>query len=480
MQRIDWYVLRSFAGIFLKTIGISVFFLLMQMVWKYVDDLAGRGVDWWVILELLFYWSASVLPMAAPVAVLFAGIMVYGDLAESRELAAAKSSGASFYRLIRPVLLGLGVISVGMFFVANNLIPVANFKGENLLINIAKQRPTFNLQPGIFYGGIDGYSIKIGAKSDNEVQDILIYDHRERGQGNHTVIMAPRAVLHYSEGSRWMEMELFNGTSYQEYKAEKREERERKPFLESSFERMLIRVNMGSFQVGDLYSVNRSDEYNMLSVMQLDRAISELYVQYGQRQSEVGQIMRNKYYGWATADSATFQPVGEEGLAQPDSTQAYYMKERLKGHYLFRAVNNAIHSAQANRDYMEQIQSEYVWRNQIIARHYLEFHKKFSVAIACILLFFIGAPLGAIIQKGGFGLPFVISVLLFLFHYVLTIIFEKMGREWLISPFWAIWLPNAILLPIAVWMTVWAANDATMNSFARLRKRLFGWIPQRA
>ena len=209
MQRIDWYLLRSFAGIFLKTIGISVFFLLMQMVWKYVDDLAGRGVDWWVILELLFYWSASVLPMAAPIAVLFAGIMVYGDLAESHELAAAKSSGASFYRLIRPILLALAGIAVGMFFVANNLIPVANFKGENLLINIAKQRPTFNLQPGIFYGGIDGYSIKIGGKTDNEVQDILIYDHRERGEGNHTVIMAPKAVLHYTEGNRWMEMELF-------------------------------------------------------------------------------------------------------------------------------------------------------------------------------------------------------------------------------------------------------------------------------
>ncbi len=471
MQRIDWYLLRSFAGIFLKTIGISVFFLLMQMVWKYVDDLAGRGVDWWVILELLFYWSASVLPMAAPIAVLFAGIMVYGDLAESHELAAAKSSGASFYRLIRPILLALVGIAVGMFFVANNLIPVANFKGENLLINIAKQRPTFNLQPGIFYGGIDGYSIKIGGKTDNEVQDILIYDHRERGEGNHTVIMAPKAVLHYTEGNRWMEMELFQGTSYQEYKAEKREERDRKPFLESTFDRMVIRVNMGSFEMGDLYSVHRSDEYNMLSVTQLDHAIDALYDQYRQRQDEVHMIMRNKYYGWQSTDSLSGQALGSEPL---------YMKERLKGHYLFRAVNNAIHSAQANREYMEQIQSEYVWRNQVIARHYLEFHKKFSVAIACILLFFIGAPLGAIIQKGGFGLPFVISVLLFLFHYVLTIIFEKMGREWLISPFWAIWLPNAILLPIAVWMTVWAANDASINSFARLRKRMLFWLPSRS
>lgn len=471
MQRIDWHLLRSFAGIFLKTIGISVFFLLMQMVWKYVDDLAGRGVDWWIILELLFYWSASVLPMAAPVAVLFAGIMVYGDLAESHELAAAKSSGASFYRLIRPVLLALALIATGMFFVANNLIPVANFKGENLLINIAKQRPTFNLQPGIFYGGIDGYSIKIGGKTDNTVSDILIYDHRERGEGNHTVIMAPEAVLHYTEGNRWMEMELFHGTSYQEYKAEKREERDRKPFLESSFDRMIIRVNMGSFEMGNLYSVNRSDEYNMLGVGQLDNAINELYAQYRMRQDEVNLIMRNKYYGWNSSDTLALEDHAVASL---------HMKDRLRGHYLFRAVNNAIHAVQSNRDYMEQIQSEYVWRNQIIARHYLEFHKKFSVAIACILLFFIGAPLGAIIQKGGFGLPFVISVLLFLFHYVLTIIFEKMGREWLISPMWAIWLPNLILMPVAIWMTIWAANDATMNSFARLRKRLIFWKQQPA
>ncbi len=469
MQRIDWYLLRSFIGIFLKTIGISVFFLLMQMVWKYVDDLAGRGVDWWVILELLFYWSASVLPMAAPIAVLFAGIMVYGDLAESHELAAAKSSGASFYRLIRPILGALAIIAAGMFYVSNNLIPVANFKGENLLINIAKQRPTFNLQPGIFYGGIDGYSIKIGGKTDHEVQDILIYDHRERGEGNHTVIMAPKAVLHYTEGNRWMEMELFHGASYQEHKSENREERDRKPFLESQFDRMLIRINMVSFEMGDLYSVHRSDEYNMLSVAQLDHAIEELFSQYRQRQVEVTMIQRNKYYGWQSADSLQ----GELPEGGP-----VYMKDRLRGHYLFRAVNNAIHAVQANRDYMEQIQSEYVWRNQVIARHYIEFHKKFSVAIACILLFFIGAPLGAIIQKGGFGLPFVISVLLFLFHYVLTIIFEKMGREWVISPFWAIWLPNVFLSPIALWMTVWAANDASMNSFARLRQRLLFWFPR--
>ena len=462
MQRIDKYILRSFLGIFLKTLGISIFFLLMQMVWKYVDDLAGRGIEWFYIIKLMFFWSASVLPMAVPIAVLFAGIMVFGDLSESKEFAAAKSSGASFYRLIRPILIALAFISAGMFIVSNNLIPVANFKGENLLINIAKQRPTFNLQPGIFYGGIDGYSIKIGRKNDNEIYDIIIYNHKERGKGNHSLVTAPSGVIIYNEGNKWMEFILFNGNSYQEYELESKRSNNREPFLESTFEKMIIRLDMGSYAMGDLYKVSRSDEYNMLNVNQLNIAINDLYKKYRKRQNEVSNTMRNKFFGWKTSDSSL-----------SSSSEGYSVKNRIGPKYLFRATNNSIHLAQSNRDFMNQVENEFEWRRQIIARHFIEFHKKFAVAVACILLFFIGAPLGAIIQKGGFGLPFVISVLLFLFHYVLSIIFEKMGREWLISPFWAIWLPNIVLLPISIWMTIWAANDASMNSFNRLRIKFF-------
>ena len=432
------------------------------MVWKYVDDLAGRGIEWFYIVKLMFFWSASVLPMAVPIAVLFAGIMVFGDLSESKEFAAAKSSGASFYRLIRPILIALAFISAGMFIVSNNLIPVANFKGENLLINIAKQRPTFNLQPGIFYGGIDGYSIKIGRKNDNEIYDIIIYNHKERGKGNHSLVTAPSGVIIYNEGNKWMEFILFNGNSYQEYELESKRSNNREPFLESTFEKMIIRLDMGSYATGDLYKVSRSDEYNMLNVNQLNIAINDLYKKYRKRQNEVSNTMRNKFFGWKTNDSSL-----------SSSSEGHSVKNRIGQKYLFRATNNSIHLAQSNRDFMNQVENEFEWRRQIIARHFIEFHKKFAVAVACILLFFIGAPLGAIIQKGGFGLPFVISVLLFLFHYVLSIIFEKMGREWLISPFWAIWLPNIVLLPISIWMTIWAANDASMNSFNRLRIKFF-------
>jgi len=453
MHRLERYILKSFIGIFLKTLAISIFFLLMQMVWKYVDDLSGRGIDWGTIVELLFYWSVAVLPMATPVAVLFAGIMVFGNLAENHELAAVKTSGVSFYRLLRPLLYVLVLIATGMFFVANNLIPMANFKGENLLINIAKQRPTFNLQPGIFYHGIDGYSLKIGSKDEDEVFDLLLYDHRERGEGNHTLILSPHAKINYQEGSRWMEIELFDGTTYQEHQ-NSTSPQSHHPYIISSFNRMVLRINMGSFQLGNLYSVSRSNEFNMLNIQQLDWAIEDLTGKLHKRQGEVSSVMRNKYSGWIlqsrNEDSSGMETFG-----------AHRIDEHLLGRNRFAEITSAIHLIQSSRDHMEHIQSEFDWREQKIALHYLEYYKKFSIAVACILLFFIGAPLGAIIQKGGFGLSFVISVLLFLFHYVLIIIFEKMGREWIIAPFWAIWLPNLILLPVATWLTFWAANDGT-------------------
>ncbi len=156
-----------------------------------MDDLAGRGISLWRILELMGYWSVSILPMAAPIAVLFAAIMVYGQWAESREYAATKASGFSFLRMLRPLFLVLSVIGVLMFLVSNNFIPVANYKGENLLLNIARQKPTFKLKPGVFVAGLDGFSVKIGRKEENRIYDVILYDHRERGQGNVGVLTAP-------------------------------------------------------------------------------------------------------------------------------------------------------------------------------------------------------------------------------------------------------------------------------------------------
>ena len=431
---------------------MSVFILLMQMVWKYMDDLAGRGISLWRILELMGYWSVSILPMAAPIAVLFAAIMVYGQWAESREYAATKASGFSFLRMLRPLFLVLSIIGVLMFLVSNNFIPVANYKGENLLLNIARQKPTFKLKPGVFVAGLDGFSVKIGRKEVNRIYDVILYDHRERGQGNVGVLTAPEGEVRYPEGSPTMTLVLRNGRSYLDVKESVRQDRLRQGSLVAEFDSMVVSLDMSSFLLGDLGGVQRSNEYNMLTIIQLDTSIDLIEDQIKARVAEVSLGMQRKLGGW----------VGDSLLGFSEADPQLRVSERLQPIHRYRATQSALNLAQSNRDYMNQIASELDWRNQHLSRHYLEWHKKFSVAVACILLFFIGAALGSIIQRGGFGWAFVSSVLLFLLHYVLTMVSEKLGRTWVLSPFWAIWGPNLALLPIALFMVWWASIDGQL------------------
>jgi lipopolysaccharide export system permease protein len=453
LGKLDRYFIGNFVQIFAKTLALSVFILLMQMVWKYMDDLAGRGISMLRILELMGYWSVSILPMAAPIAVLFAGIMIYGQWAESKEYAAAKAAGFSFLRMLQPVTLVLAVIAVLMFFVSNNFIPVANFKGENLLLNIARQKPTFKLKPGVFVAGLDGFSVKVGRKEDNRIYDVILYDHRERGRGNTGVLTAPEGEIRYPEGSPTMTLVLRNGRSYLDVNESVREERLRQGMLAATFDSMVVRMDMSSFLLGDLGGIQRSNEFNMLTLSQLDTSIDVLEVQIADRMAEVSQGMRRKLGGWS-----------EDSMRQARAVDtSLRVATRLQPIHRYRAVQNAAYLAQSNRDYMNQIASELDWRNQHLARHYLEWHKKFSVAVACVLLFFIGAPLGSVIQRGGFGWAFVASVLLFLLHYVLTMVSEKLGRTWVLSPFWAMWGPNLVLAPVAMAMTWWASRDGRLT-----------------
>ena len=465
MGKLDRYFIGNFVQIFAKTLALSVFILLMQMVWKYMDDLAGRGISMLRILELMGYWSVSILPMAAPIAVLFAGIMIYGQWAESKEYAAAKAAGFSFLRMLQPVTLVLAVIAVLMFFVSNNFIPVANFKGENLLLNIARQKPTFKLKPGVFVAGLDGFSVKVGRKEDNRIYDVILYDHRERGRGNTGVLTAPEGEIRYPEGSPTMTLVLRNGRSYLDVNESVREERLRQGMLAATFDSMVVRMDMSSFLLGDLGGIQRSNEFNMLTLSQLDTSIDVLEVQIADRMAEVSQGMRRKLGGWS-----------EDSMLQAHAVDtSLRVATRLQPIHRYRAVQNAAYLAQSNRDYMNQIASELDWRNQHLARHYLEWHKKFSVAVACVLLFFIGAPLGSVIQRGGFGWAFVASVLLFLLHYVLTMVSEKLGRTWVLSPFWAMWGPNLVLAPVAMAMTWWASRDGRLT--LSLPRKLWATTP---
>jgi lipopolysaccharide export system permease protein len=440
-----------------------VFFLLMQLLWKYVDDLAGRGVAWYYIAELMFYWSAAVVPMALPLAVLLSSLMTFGSLGEQNELAAFKSGGISLYRIMRPLVVFLIFVSIGSFLFYNYVIPVANLKGENLLINISRQKPALNIRQGIFYNGIEGYSIKIGEKygPDNSLlRNILIYDHREK-LGNIKVTVANEGKMTLTPDERYLIFTLYDGQSYEDQQPAKRQDRDRMPFVINAFDSAFIKFNLDDFQTGNLREEQRRD-YNMLNVVQLLEAADSLEGSFEIRRTGFVELLKEKYL---------YRQHNHDTTIIHDSLIPATIIDHLTPQMQLRVIQNALRIARLNKEHLAAVNIEYIWRDKVIARHFIEWHKKFSVSVIVLLLFFIGAPLGAVIRKGGIGVPVVVSVLVFIVYHVLNISFEKMGRELVMLPEEGIWTPTFILIPFAVFLTIQAANDSKLLKTEFYRKQ---------
>jgi lipopolysaccharide export system permease protein len=467
MNKLDQYVLKSYLRPLFPTIGIMVFFFLMQMVWKYVDDLAGKGIEWYVLLELLMYWAASVVPFALPVSVLFASLLTFGNFGEHYEMAAMKSSGISLLRAMRSlILLNVG-IAIGAYYFYNNVIPVANLKGQSLLINISKSKPAFHITPGIFYNGFEGYSLKIGQKEgsgEELLKDIYIYDHKESKKGNNKVLTAAEGIMRTVADDQYLEIELHNGATYEDIVKSDRDERKRMPWAQSTFDTAYIRFSLGNFDNPDLYKTRRRD-FMMLNTRQLRLKADTLRDQMVEREDNFQKNLVGKYkFDYIDIQTADHQQ---------------FVKENIMGNLLsgmrIRASQNAIRLARSNLDYLRQMEREMNWRNETRLRHWLEYYKKFALGVSVLIMFFIGAPLGSIIRKGGIGLPLVISTVAFLIFHVLNTTFEKMGREELMSPLLSVWLPAMILTPIALWLTFSASTDQSLISgewYSKIAARL--------
>ncbi|MGB0177857.1 MAG: LptF/LptG family permease, partial [Owenweeksia sp.] len=426
-------------------------------------DLVGRGVEWYYIAELLFYTSATVVPMALPLAVLLSAIMTFGTLGEHNEMAAMKSSGLSLIRVMRPLIVFMLLAAAGQFFFANYVIPVANLKSQTLLRNITNKKPALNIRQGVFYTGIEGYSIKIGEKTgpdNNQLKNIYIYDHTKK-MGNMKVITSETGEMKITDNEMYLNISLEDGNSYEDLNPAKLKDRDNYPFVKSSFDRSIIRFNLSDFQSGDMRAGARKD-YDMLNVTQLDEAVDSLYNSFDERRTEFEQQMSGKYsFETAMIDSNGNSMVGDSVLTSTSALKSDILAnidpiDRQK------VIQNALRIARSNKAYFTNAGAEYLWRDKLIARHLLEWQKKFSVSFSCIVLFFIGAPLGAIIRKGGMGMPVVISVFIFIVYHVTSYSFEKLGRELVWSPFRAMWTANFILFPIGVWLTYKSATDSAI------------------
>ncbi|OQB64301.1 MAG: putative permease YjgP/YjgQ family protein [Bacteroidetes bacterium ADurb.Bin141] len=467
VKKLTSLVLTSFIGPFIMTFFIALFVLLMQFLWKYIDDLVGKGLDWWTITKLLSYTSTTLVPLALPLAILLSSIMTFGNLAEHYEIVAAKSAGISLQRLMRPLIVVAICISVGAFFFSNYVLPYSNLKMGSLLYDVRQQKPALFIKEGIFYNGIDGYSIKIGKKlSDGKsIRNIMIYDHTNN-MGNHKVVVADSGSMVMTDDKRYLILTLFNGHSYEEQQ-NRRRNYDTRPLLRTTFQSEIIRFDLSSFELNRTNEDLFKDNYQMLNIYQLNAMIDTFQMQMNMRKYRFQKDLI-PYYQFlkdsslmAAASSAT---VAKWPILKSDSKKASLLFE------------TATAQARTLKSYIESTKDDLASRNRAYIKYNIEWHRKFTLSIACLLLFLIGAPLGAIIRKGGLGLPIVISIAFFLCYHIISITGEKFAKEGVISVERGMWQSSIVLLPIGLFLVYKATHDSAlfdMDAYKSFFRKLF-------
>ena len=468
MKKIDRLILRSFVGPLVLTFTLSVLVLLMQFVWKYVDDLVGKGLDFGVIAELLLYASATFVPMALPIAVLFASILTMGNFGEKYELVAMKAGGISVSRAMRPMLL-VALLLTGMaFYFANNVMPTAMLKYRMTLYDITHKKPAVNIRPGEYYKDFDGYVIRVGSKSRDgrTLQDVLIYDHT-KGMNETNVIVAKRGVMQASPDNMYLKFTLFDGYSYSENSSG--ENYHSRPLTSIGFSQQSINFDISSFAYNKSVEENFKGSYQMMNITQLDTSIRGLEQAYRERVDQYRTNMGINLRAWDkyTTSDATLH------ASQP--ADVHKLLASLPGHdrrSAYLHARNASLSARQDADMFEDLLES---DREYINRHYIEWHRKFTLSIACLLLFLIGAPFGSIVRKGGLGLPLVASVGFFVLYYVVGMIAEKAVRESAMTPL-GMWVSSFVMLPIGIVLTLQATTDSSFfdgSSWRKFFSRLF-------
>ncbi len=443
------------------TFFIVMFILLMQFLWKYIDDLVGKGLELDVIAELLLYASAGLIPMALPLSTLLASLMTLGNLGENNELLAMKSAGISLPRIMRPLIIITIVISISAFFFSNNVLPYTNLKMSSLLWDVRQQRPELYIRVGVFNNDIEGYSIKIADRDPqtNLMEDILIYDHRSK-DGNMVVTVADSGYMRLTSDEKYMVVTLYNGYTYDEMiesRAVRRSDNRKFPARRNSFDEQVILLELKGFGFERTNDDLFKSSYHAKNLVQLRESRDSLNREIERRREGFrNSMLRN---------TLIKNPLG---LTRDSSTTIRFVfnadsiLKTMPSQTQLSIYRRALQSAQSAKKFVGSTTSELHSRTKYKARHEIEWHRKFSLSFACFVFFFIGAPLGAIIRKGGLGMPVVVSVLFFVVYYVISLTGEKFARELMWEPYEGMWVSSLILLPLGAFLSYKATTDSVI------------------
>lgn len=465
MKKLHKLVLQSYLGPFVVTFFIALFIILMQFVWKYIDDLVGKGLEWYIIAELLFYASATFVPMALPLAVLLSSIMTMGSMGEHYELVGFKSAGISLRKILWPmVVISLFLVVVAFYF-SNNVLPVANLKMYSLLYDVRQQRPAFNIMEGVYYKGIENYVIKVEDKDSDgtTLRDIKIYDHTDK-RGNVNLTVAEWGTMLVTPDKRTLVFTLYNGTNYQDIQQQNPRDQS-KPFQRTQFSEQIMRFDLSAFDLTRTDEELFKSHFQMLTLDQLiffeDSLSGELKTR---KESYLNDYYKRLAY-FSLSDTEKLGSLTEGQIVPVDFMTAGSTITVQQN------IDRSVSLVRSNKDHTFFSQDEFRQRGRTLARYQIEFHRKFTLSFACVVLFLIGAPLGAIIRKGGFGLPVVISVLFFVVFHVLSITGEKFAREGVLAAHQGMWIAPLVLLPIGILLTIKASTDSSLFDIDSYVKR---------
>ncbi|KDN54659.1 LptF/LptG family permease [Flavobacterium seoulense] len=457
MKILDKYLLKTFLITFATVFVILFFIFILQTIWLFIAELAGKDLDIGLIIKFLLFSMPRIIPLVLPLSILLASIMTFGNLAENYEFAAMKSSGISLQRAMRSLTLFIVVLSIVAFFFANNVIPFAEYKFINFRKNIAQLKPAMAITEGQF-SDVGFYNIKVNKKSGengNKLDGITIHKKAVNSDGSKTVIKAKNGELISSEQSSILQLVLNNGNYYEDITPKNYNDRKKFPFAKSSFKKYTINIDLSQLNNTDVDEEKVTNSNNMLTVNELNYTIDSLNNNY---KTEIDSYSENINLR-TIIENKTFNEVADKELIKkrkPLPSDILSLFDKNKKSEILKTASNNLSSIGYSIDGSS---TNLKAKQKNINGHLLALYDKFVIAYACFMMFFIGAPLGAIIRKGGLGLPIIFAVLIFItFHFINTF-GKRFAQENGITPFLGAWMSSIVLTPLAILLTYRATND---------------------
>lgn len=469
IKKLDILIIRSFIGPFIAAFAISLFVLTMQFFWLYIDDLVGKGLDLWTVMKLVGLVALFWVPMALPLALLFSSIMTFGNLGETFELVAIKSAGIPLLRFMRPLMI-IAILFCGLAFLFNNnIIPVTQLKLSALKYDIIVSKPAIDIKEGVFYDKIEGYVIKLGKKEKNDsiIHNVVIFEKKNGLQDN--ILLARDGVMRITSDKKFLEFILHNGWRY--------EEKGGRGTVKTQFTRMGFSEYKKVFDLKS-FQLNQSGDSSfydpkMLSLRQLNSAIDSIgntdSMYTARIKRDVAPYLQFTHYldtGWAHTDTMKLKRISNFMQLVPDSLKPNLVDAALS--QIGNIKNNLNLQAEDSKN-----------RRNSLLLHEIEWHRKFTLSVACLVLFLIGAPLGSIIRRGGLGTPLVFAVIFFVTFHLFNTFGEKFVKSDQASPFMGMWLSTFVLIPVGIFLTYKAMRDSQLfnqefyyRAFKQLRKIL--------